>query len=107
MSDARTGKRFPLQLPITIHDKAAKRQKGTTTNVSAAGVYMTADADLEVGSTIRFEITLPGAVIGAKKDVAIECSGRVVRAQGAGKKQKVRRGGGLACVIDKYKFVRK
>ncbi len=106
MSESRTGRRFPLELPISIQDKKTKKLKGTTSNVSAAGVYMQAKADLEIGSKVKFEIMLPGVMIGAKRDVAIECSGRVVR---AGNKKKSRRSTskGLACVIDSYKFVRK
>lgn len=105
MSDSRTGRRFPLELPISIDDKKSKKLKGTTTNVSAAGVYMQAKADLEVGSKVRFQIMLPGNMIGAKKDVAIECSGRVVRARE--KTARKSREPGVACVIDSYKFVRK
>jgi hypothetical protein len=46
-------------------------------------------------------------VIGAKKDVAIRCQGRVVRT-GAVKKEKAgARKNGVACVIDNYEFVRK
>ncbi len=105
MSESRTGRRFPLELPISIEDKKTKKLKGTTSNVSAAGVYMQTKADLEVGSKVKFQIMLPGNMIGAKKDVAIECSGRVVRGrQAAAKKSK---NSGLACVIDSYKFVRK
>lgn len=105
MSDSRTGRRFPLELPISIDDKKAKKLKGTTANVSAAGVYMQAKADLEVGSKVRFQIMLPGAMIGAKKDVAIECSGRVVRSRE--KTSSKTKEPGVACVIDTYKFVRK
>ena len=105
MSESRTGRRFPLELPISINDKRSKKLKGTTANVSAAGVYMQAKADLEVGSKVKFQIMLPGAMIGAKKDVAIECSGRVVRARE--KNSKKAKDPGVACVIDTYKFVRK
>ncbi|PYY17650.1 MAG: hypothetical protein DMG61_02060 [Acidobacteria bacterium] len=58
MSDARTGRRFPLNLPITIREgESADQTSGTTQNVSAAGVYIRADAELEVGSQIEFEIS--------------------------------------------------
>ncbi len=105
MSESRTGRRFPLELPISIDDKKSKKLKGTTTNVSAAGVYMQAKADLEVGSKVKFQIMLPGSMSGAKTDVAIECSGRVVR--GREKTAKKAKNSGVACVIDTYKFVRK
>ncbi len=107
MSESRTGRRFPLELPISIQDKKTKKLKGTTSNVSAAGVYMQAKADLEIGSKVKFEIMLPGVMIGAKRDVAIECIGRVVRAGDKKTRKNARKEPGLACVIDSYKFVRK
>ena len=108
MSEARTGKRFPLQLPIRIHkeDTASDTSSGMTGNLSAAGVYIRADASLEVGSPVEFEITLPPDVTGGKEDVVIQCRGRVVRTDepngsaGSGDNR------GVACVIDSYEFVR-
>ena len=112
MSEARTGKRFPLQLPITIREgRSSTKHKGTTSNLSAAGVFIRADASLAVGSTVEFDITLPPEVTGTSKPVEIRCRGRVVRAEvkpGAGKgKKKADKKGGVACVIDHYKFIRK
>lgn len=105
MRESRTGKRFPLQLPITIQTrKSSKKHQGTTANLSAAGVYLEADADLEVGSTVRFDIRLPAEVLGTKKPVTIRCTGRVVRAEA--QKGKPRSRNGLACVIDDYQFTR-
>jgi PilZ domain len=109
MSEARTGKRFPLELPIRIRMKqAAGIKDGTTANVSAAGVYIHANTDLAVGSPIEFDITLPAKVLGTPADVEVHCSGRVVRNEPGsqsikGKKKK----NGVACVIDQYKFIRK
>ena len=46
--EARTGKRFPLELPIKIHKAdAAGDASGVTGNLSAAGVYIRADASLD------------------------------------------------------------
>ena len=107
MSEARTGKRFPLQLPIKIHkEDAAGGASGMTGNLSAAGVYIRADAALEVGSPVEFEITLPPEVTGGKEDVVIQCRGRVVRTDepSAGSASKDNRG--VACVIDSYEFLR-
>ena len=51
MSDARTGKRFPMELPITIHSTETNQDvKGLTSNLSAAGVYLRAEGPLEVGA---------------------------------------------------------
>ena len=80
MTEARTGKRFPLQLPIKIHkEDTTIESSGMTGDLSAAGVYIRADASLEVGSPVEFEITLPPEVTGGKDDVVIQCRGRVVR----------------------------
>ena len=80
MTEARTGKRFPLHLPIKIHkEDSATKTSGVTGDLSAAGVYIRADASLEVGSPVEFEITLPPEVTGGKEDVTIQCRGRVVR----------------------------
>src|SRR5580692_218030 len=103
--EARTGKRFPLELPIKLHSDAASGDaKGTTGNLSAAGVYIRADASLDIGSPVEFEITLPPEVTGGKEHVVIQCRGRVVRTD----ESKVDPDGtrGVACVIDSYEFVR-
>ncbi len=104
MSDHRTGKRFPLELPIKI----SKEQEGSavnamTGNLSAAGVYIKADSSLEIGSAVEFEIALPPEMTGAKDNVIIQCRGRVVRADEASGSSDSR---GVACVIDSYDFVR-
>jgi len=106
VSEARTGKRFPLHLPIKIHrEDTTTATSGMTGDLSAAGVYIKADAALEVGSPVEFEITLPPEVTGGKEDVTIQCRGRVVRTDepSAGAPGESR---GVACVIDSYEFVR-
>jgi hypothetical protein len=102
--EARTGKRFPLELPIKIHKaEAGADSKGVTGNLSAAGVYIRADASLDIGSPVEFEITLPPEMTGGQENVTIQCKGRVVRADESGSDQG---GRGVACVIDSYEFVR-
>jgi hypothetical protein len=88
--EARTGKRFPLELPIKLHtEHASGDAKGTTGNLSAAGVYIRADASLEVGSPVEFEITLPPDVTGGQENVMIQCKGRVVRTDPTGASEEV------------------
>lgn len=104
MSDARTGKRFPLELPIKIHkEQESGEHAGVTGNLSAAGVYIRADAALDVGSNVEFEITLPPEVTGGTESVVVQCRGRVVRTDEPGGSADAR---GVACVIDSYDFVR-
>ena len=108
MADTRTGKRFPLTLATTIRGGKKIAKKGTTADLSSAGVFILADADFEVGTKVEFDITLPAAMIGANKDVEVRCQGRVVRAnEETGKKKKPANKGGVACVIDNYEFIRK
>lgn len=98
--EARTGKRFPLNLPIRLKTG----ETATTRDLSAAGVYIQADSELEVGTPIEFNISLPGKVVGTDEDVEINCTGRVIRmdaGKGTSKKN------GVACVIDHYEFLRK
>jgi hypothetical protein len=111
--EVRTGKRFPLQLPITISEEESPRKhRGTTANVSAAGVYVRAEKPLKVGSKITFDIMLPGPVVGSKRDVKIRCAGRVVRAESSRRVPRTKQAAarekrrGMACVIDQYRFIR-
>jgi PilZ domain len=101
LSDARTGQRFPLQLPTRIQCKgSAEEHLGVTTDVSTAGVYILAGIDFEVGSGVTFELVLPEEVAGAR--VRLRCDGRVVRSDDAAKAKEL----GIACVIDTFEFVR-
>jgi hypothetical protein len=107
VSEARTGKRFPLHLPIKIHrEDTTGDTSGMTGNLSAAGVYIRADASLEVGSPVEFEITLPPEVTGGKDEVVIQCRGRVVRTDEPNASAESGNNRGVACVIDSYEFVR-
>ena len=102
--EARTGKRFPLELPIKIHKaESGGDSNGVTGNLSAAGVFIKADASMEVGSPVEFEITLPPEMTGGTENVKIQCKGRVVRSDETGEGGE---GRGVACVIDSYEFVR-
>jgi hypothetical protein len=102
--EARTGKRFPLELPIKFGNQQTTAGLSTH-DISAAGVYIHSNVDLEIGANIEFEITLPGSVIGSDKDVGVHCQGRVVRMDPAGQGARGERAG-VACVIDHYQFVR-
>jgi len=98
VSEARTGKRFPLELPIKIQ---GVDQGSVTGNMSAAGVYIRCNAALEIGSNVEFEIALPPELTGGNESVIVQCRGRVVRKDAGGGESQ-----GVACVIDSYDFVR-
>jgi hypothetical protein len=99
--DARTGTRFDLQLPIVIRqENSVEGHRAVTQDMSAAAVLISANLPFEVGTRVSFEITFPAPIIGAPDDVQIECDGRVVRNSRQGEERT------LACVIDRYRFVR-
>lgn len=105
MAQTRTGKRFPLELPIRIHEsESAEELQAVTGNVSSAGVYVRANAAWQIGSKVDFEITLPADAAAADHDIRVRCQGRVVRVDQPAKEGE---NCGVACIIDKYHFVRK
>ncbi len=112
MAESRTRQRFPLQLPIRMRSgraAGAAKGKATTRDLSAAGVFIQADPSLRVGAQVRFNITLPHKLLGVPRDVDVECEGRVVRVEKPARGPRARKDGrvGLACVIDRYTFLRR
>jgi hypothetical protein len=99
-SDVQGAARFPVKLPIHIKSQGGDSDTESE-NISANGVLFQCDADMPVGSTIDFTISLPAEVVGTEADVQVECRGRVVRSG----EQDGRRGVGV--VIDEYRFERK
>ena len=91
--------RFPLHLPVSV-----KGQSGVITaeteNISANGVLLAMDNDVPVGSLVDFTILLPAKVLGFRRNVQIDCRGRVVRSF----EDRGRRAVGV--VIDEYHFER-
>lgn len=93
----RAAVRFPLHLEIVL--KAADREyPGITEDVSANGLLLSAAELPEVGTEVRFELTMPAAIMGSEEDVLLHCLGRIVRHQQVGDKQFA------AAVIDEYSF---
>ncbi len=97
--DMRSSVRFPLHLPLAV--RAESREQYTeTSDISSGGVMFTADFGVQIGSTIEFTIQMPASVVGADKDVKVDCIGRVVRCSPHGDRTQI------AAVIDEYKFIR-
>ncbi|MGE5113520.1 MAG: PilZ domain-containing protein [Acidobacteriaceae bacterium] len=101
--DARTGRRFPVHIPVRVGDTPASAEHiGTTENISSSGAYFWLDTPPEIGSIIECEMTIPSKTIGAKTDVTLRCLARVIRTDAPKKGSQT----GVACVIDSYEFVR-
>jgi hypothetical protein len=97
--DMQSAPRFPLHLSASVTTQGGA-YSAETENISANGVLFAMDRDVPVGSMVDFTILLPAAVVGARRDVQIDCRGRVVRSF----EDRGRRGVGV--VIDEYHFER-
>ena len=97
--DMQSAPRFPLHLSASVKAQNAA-YTAETENISANGVLFAMDNDVPVGSMVDFTIVLPADVVGARRDVQIDCRGRVVRSF----EDRGRRGVGV--VIDEYHFER-
>ncbi len=101
--DARTGRRFPVHIPVRVGDSPVSAELvGTTENISSSGAYFWLDTPPEIGSIIECEMTIPSKTIGARTDVTLRCLARVVRTDAPNQDAQT----GVACVIDSYEFVR-
>ena len=99
-NDLRCAVRFPLHLPVVLHDNESVID-AETQDISAGGVLIHCGVDYPIGSTIQFSICMPAKTLGAEKDVQVECVGRVVRcAPAAGDKIAV------GAIIDEYHISR-
>jgi hypothetical protein len=97
--DMQGAARFPLHLPASVKTQG-NAYSAETENISANGVLFAMDKDVPVGSMVDFTILLPSDVMGTRRDVQIDCRGRVVRSFD----DRGRRGVGV--VIDEYHFER-
>jgi len=74
----RTAVRFPLRLALHL-----KTEEGiieaTTRDISSNGLLFETSHLPKVGSSIEFTMNMPSEVMGGDSDVAIHCTGRVVR----------------------------
>ena len=73
--DMQSAVRFPLQLPIAFQGA----HEGETRNISANGVLFQTDAEMPVGASVEFTISMSAEVLGIARDVAVNCRGRIVR----------------------------
>jgi PilZ domain len=93
----RAAVRFPLHLDVVLRT-AEREYPGVTEDVSANGLLFAAEELPAVGTEVRFELTMPGAIMGSTDDVLLQCVGRIVRHQRVADKNVA------AAVIDEYSF---
>jgi PilZ domain len=97
--DMQSAPRFPLHLSASVK-REGNSYSAETENISANGVLFAMENDVPVGSMVDFTILLPADVLGSRRNVQIDCRGRVVRSF----EDQGRRAVGV--VIDEYHFER-
>jgi hypothetical protein len=100
-SERRGSRRFSMKLPLTVRLPAGEvvaEESAETRDVSFRGLYFTADAGLEPGTSIEFVLTLPREITMAG-EVRIRCMGEVLRVEPLGERR------GVAARIDRYEIL--
>jgi PilZ domain len=91
----RTAVRFPLKLVLHLKTEDGMVE-ATTKDISSNGLLFVTSYLPRIGSNIEFTMNMPAQVMGWESDVAIHCTGRVVRHQQSGDESMA------AAVIDEY-----
>jgi hypothetical protein len=105
MQEKRKSKRFELRLPFLLFREGAEsaRIEGRTWNLSSGGVLFSAPADLAVGESIEYVITLPAGH--GERSVKLRCMGKVVRTQPAPPGEDSSHQA-IAATLERYEFLR-
>ncbi len=92
---------FPLHLSGCSQDSDRRNTEAEhASTFLLGGILFFTHAEIEVGSTVKFTIRMPGETLGAAEDVLVQCDGRVVRTAQEGS------GRIVAVAIDEYRFER-
>ena len=101
--EQRKHRRYNLAFPVRVQPKArantAPPIETSTKDISAHGIYMVISEDLEIGSELELEITLPAELAGGKS-VKLRCRGKVARLEPRNAEGKI----GVGAIIQDYEF---
>jgi hypothetical protein len=86
-----------LRLPVVLYT-IDQEFAAATVNVSASGVLFETDRKLLTGTSIGFQMQMPGNILGTPRDVLVHCRGRVVRCYASQAEYHT------AATIDEYRF---
>ncbi len=87
-----------MQIPVELLLDDGGKVSVVTRNVSASGVLLEVDRDLELKNRLRFLITFPKEITTSCRIVTL-CDGSVVRKEPAGNSE------GVAIKIERYEFL--
>jgi PilZ domain len=94
----RTASRFAMQIPVELLFDDGGKVSVVTRDVSASGVFLEVDRDLQLKNRLRFLITFPKEITTSCRIVTL-CDGAVVRKESDGNRE------GLAIKIERYEFL--
>lgn len=99
VTDQRKSKRFDLKLPLELVRTGAipVKKKGITRNMSSSGVLFSSEAQVAVGDSIEYLITLPSSSA-TNPEVRLRCMGKIIRHENEST---------AAATLERYEFVRK
>lgn len=98
--EKRVARRFSLQLPVSVKDKAQGPIPAETRDVSSRGICFLIDSSMAVGSELEFTLTLPPEVT-LTDSMQVHCTGRIVRVEKGDQAGRT----AVAAVIDQYDFL--
>jgi hypothetical protein len=102
-AEQRKHRRYNLALPVRVQSKArattAPPIETATKDISTHGIYLVLSEDLEMGSELDLEITLPAELAGGKS-VKLRCRGTVARLEPRNAEGKI----GVGAVLQDYEF---
>jgi PilZ domain len=97
--ERRSGQRFQLHLPISIHFDG-KTVPGFTQDVSARGLFLFTDELLAEGTVVEITFTMPSEITLAES-MRVRCQGRVLRANPSPAGPRT----GIAVQFDSYQYL--
>lgn len=97
--ERRSGQRFQLHLPLTIH-LDGKAVPGFTQDVSARGVFLYTEAQLAEGAVVELTFTMPSEITLAES-MRVRARGRVLRAAPSQAGPRT----GIAVQLDSYQYL--
>jgi len=106
MNDRRAARRYGLAVPVKFeHEEPSVKAEplGFTREISRSGLYFTADAAPEPGSTVSLTLSLPPTLTGGE-GVLVEVMARIVRVEPANETADGRIG--VAARIERYEIMR-
>lgn len=81
----RKDRRYKLEVPVRVKPTAPSKAEieASSKDISAHGIYLVLSEELELGSELNLEITLPAELTGGE-NIKVICSGKVTRLEPRG-----------------------